>query len=73
MSTKTAELTINQAASEEAECPSCAGSFQYNPATRNLKCPYCDFESEIPDPEDEADRVVQELDFREAANRHGFD
>lgn len=73
MSAGAAEWELNEAKSEEAECPSCGGSFQFNPSTSNLKCPYCDFESEIPDPDDEADRVVQELDFSEAANRHGFD
>lgn len=73
MSSETAELEIKGAKSEEAECPSCGGSFQFNPATSNLKCPYCEFESDIPDPEDESDRIVQEMDFREAASRNGFD
>ncbi|CAH1205475.1 hypothetical protein PAECIP111893_02356 [Paenibacillus plantiphilus] len=73
MSSEAAELEITQARSEEAECPSCGGSFQFNPATRNLKCPYCEFESDIADPADGEEQIVQEMDFSEAANLNGYD
>lgn len=72
MSANSPEIEIKQASSEEAECPSCGASFEYNPATRNLKCPYCEFESEIPDPENEEDRTVVELDISAAMHRDSF-
>lgn len=72
MSTQTDEIEIKQASSEEAECPSCGGSFEFNPSTSNLKCPYCDFEAQIADPETEQAGVV-ELDFSGATDVKNFD
>ena len=72
MSTQTDDMEIKQASSEEAECPSCGGSFEFNPSTSNLKCPYCDFETQIADPEAEQAGVV-ELDFSEATDVKSFD
>ncbi len=73
MSSQSAEAEIKGATSEEAECPSCSGSFQFNPTTSNLKCPYCEFECDIPDPEDGHGGSVQEMDFANVANRGGYD
>ena len=57
----------------EAECPSCGASIEFNPAVGKLKCPYCDFETDIAVPEDEEEKVVREMDFHEAEERGNFD
>lgn len=72
MSIQTDDIEIKQASSEEAECPSCGGSFEFNPASSNLKCPYCDFEMQIADP-DEEQAGVAELDFSAATDVKNFD
>jgi len=72
MSTHTDDIEIKSASSEEAECPSCGGSFEFNPSTSNLKCPYCDFEAQIADPETEQAGVM-ELDFSAATDVKNFD
>lgn len=53
----------------DATCPSCGASIEYNPAVAKLKCPYCDYESDIPSPEEEAQQTAQELAFHEAEIR----
>ncbi len=47
----------------DKKCPQCAGTMSYDPATRMLKCPYCEYTQEIKI-EAESD-TVDELDFDE--------
>jgi predicted RNA-binding Zn-ribbon protein involved in translation (DUF1610 family) len=62
-----ANLTFN------AECPGCNASIEFNPAAGKLKCPYCDYETDIAVPENEEDRVAQELDFATAEQTGNYD
>lgn len=57
----------------DAECPACSASIEFNPETGTLKCPYCGYEAEIAPPEQEEDRIAQELDFSAAQNRESFE
>lgn len=49
----------------DKKCPQCAGTMSYDPASRMLKCPYCEHTQEI---EIEAEQTVDEQDFDEAVN-----
>ncbi|MGG0658492.1 hypothetical protein [Rummeliibacillus pycnus] len=57
----------------DAECPSCGASIEFNPENGKLTCPYCGHETEIAKPEDEKDKVAQEMDFYSAEKRGNFD
>lgn len=55
----------------DKKCPQCGGVMDFDPATGNLKCPYCDYEETIK-VEEEVPRQAEELDFYAAehtANR----
>jgi predicted RNA-binding Zn-ribbon protein involved in translation (DUF1610 family) len=56
-----------------AECPGCNASIEFNPEVGKLKCPYCDFETEIATPENEEDKTAKELDFASAQDVQNFD
>lgn len=50
----------------DKKCPQCGGVMNFNPATGGLKCPYCDYEQEIPTSTDEDTKIpekAEELDF----------
>lgn len=49
----------------DEKCPCCGGIMDFDPATGNLKCPYCDHVEEILE-EDEEETSAEELDFYEA-------
>lgn len=56
----------------DKKCPQCGGVMDFDPATGNLKCPYCDYEEKIKI-EEEAPLKAEELDFSTAedmANRN---
>lgn len=46
----------------DKKCPQCGGVMDFNPATGNLKCPYCDYEEAIK-VQEEAPQKAEELDF----------
>ncbi|MBO5484995.1 MAG: hypothetical protein J6K58_06995 [Lachnospiraceae bacterium] len=46
----------------DKKCPQCGGVMDFNPATGNLKCPYCDYE-EIIQIQKEEPKKAEELDF----------
>ena len=46
----------------DRKCPQCGGVMDFNPATGNLKCPYCDYEETIP-VQEEKPKKAEELDF----------
>lgn len=55
----------------DKKCPQCGGVMDFNPATGNLKCPFCDYEEKIK-VQTEEPKKAEELDFYEAehtANR----
>lgn len=49
----------------DKKCPQCGGVMDFNPATGNLKCPYCEYEETIPVQQEEP-KKAEELDFFEA-------
>ncbi len=49
----------------DKKCPQCGGIMTFHPDTGNMKCPYCDYEEEIP-VEDEEVASAAELDFYQA-------
>ena len=57
---------------ENAVCPSCGGAIQFNPANNMLTCPYCGYEEEIPQAEDEKEAIAQEIDFYAAEQRNSI-
>ena len=56
----------------DKKCPQCGGVMKYNPATKNLKCPYCEYEEEITT-EEEKPKRAEELDFYAAEHTAGKD
>lgn len=55
----------------DKKCPQCGGVLDFDPATGNLKCPYCDYEEAIK-VQEETPKKAKELDLYEAehtANR----
>ncbi len=49
----------------DKKCPRCGGVMDFDPATGNLHCPYCDYEENIPVEKDEPGNA-EELDFDSA-------
>ncbi|MBR1743715.1 MAG: hypothetical protein IJ733_17990 [Lachnospiraceae bacterium] len=49
----------------DKKCPQCGGVMDFDPASGNLKCPYCDYEEKIPIKEEEPKKAA-ELDLRSA-------
>lgn len=49
----------------DKKCPQCGGVMDYDPATGNLHCPYCDYEENIP-VEADTPTTAEELDFNTA-------
>lgn len=49
----------------DKKCPQCGGVMTFHPDTGNMKCPYCDYEEEIPVEEEEVTSAA-ELDFYQA-------
>lgn len=59
------EMNVNIVDTREEtdkKCPNCGGVMTFHPDTGNMKCPYCDYEEEIPVEEDVVGSA-QELDF----------
>jgi predicted RNA-binding Zn-ribbon protein involved in translation (DUF1610 family) len=74
MSSQNNEAPVVEAKLEfDAQCPGCGASIEFNPSVAKLKCPYCDYESDIPSPENEEERTAQELAFDEAELRGNTD
>lgn len=55
-----------------ASCPACNAAIQFNPQTSKLSCPYCGFEEEIAQPEQQKDQLAEEIDFESALERGNF-
>ena len=49
----------------DKKCPQCGGVMDFDPASGNLKCPYCDYEETIK-VEKETPKKAEELNFYEA-------
>ncbi|MGN0495502.1 MAG: hypothetical protein ACI4GW_04685 [Lachnospiraceae bacterium] len=49
----------------DKKCPQCGGVMDFDPATGNLHCPYCDYEESIP-VEADTPKQAEELDFDSA-------
>ncbi|MGN0438235.1 MAG: hypothetical protein ACI4F4_06880 [Lachnospiraceae bacterium] len=49
----------------DKKCPRCGGVMDFDPATGNLHCPYCDYEETIPTDE-QTPQQAEELDFDSA-------
>lgn len=49
----------------DKKCPRCGGVMDFDPATGNLHCPYCDYEENIP-VEADTPKQAEELDFESA-------
>ena len=49
----------------DKKCPQCGGVMDFNPASGNLKCPYCDYEEAIK-VQEETPKKAEELDFYSA-------
>lgn len=72
MSTQDVENVKQVQLDFDAECPSCSASIEFNPSTGKLTCPYCGFETEIATPDQEEQKVAQEMDFFNAEERGNF-
>ena len=48
----------------DRKCPACGGTMDYDPVSKKLKCPYCDYEEEIQ--VEEENFVAKEIDFSQA-------
>lgn len=62
------EFDINVVETKEEtdkKCPRCGGVMDFDPATGNLHCPYCDYEENIP-VDEESPKQAEELDFDSA-------
>ncbi|WP_107839363.1 TFIIB-type zinc ribbon-containing protein [Metasolibacillus meyeri] len=68
----TKEQVIEEVTEFDAKCPSCSASIQFNPANGMLTCAYCGYTEEIPLPEEDVQKVAQELNFQEAMQRNSF-
>lgn len=53
---------VNTNEETDKKCPQCGGVMKFDPATGNLKCPYCEYEAEITQKE-ELPEKAEELDF----------
>lgn len=56
----------------DKKCPQCGGVMDFNPATGNLKCPYCNYEETIEIQESEPERAA-EMDFYAAEHTANCD
>lgn len=56
----------------DKKCPNCDGVMDFNPATGMLKCPYCDYEEQIP-VDEELPAHAEELDFNSAEHTANCD
>lgn len=56
----------------DKKCPQCGGVMDFNPATGNLKCPYCDYEEAIK-VQNTAPKKAEELDFYAAEHTANHD
>ncbi|MBR1866935.1 MAG: hypothetical protein IJ801_10615 [Lachnospiraceae bacterium] len=56
----------------DKKCPQCGGVMDYDPASGNLKCPYCDYEEAIK-VEKEQPHKAEELDFYKAEHTANHD
>ena len=57
----------------DATCPSCSAAIKFDPSTGKLTCPYCGYDEEIPEPEQNEDKIAKEMNFTEALERGNFD
>lgn len=64
----------------DKKCPQCGGVMDFNPATGGLKCPYCDYEQDIPVEQNVGDaenekvlKKAEELDFNAAEHTANCD
>lgn len=53
---------VNTNEETDKKCPQCGGVMKFDPATGNLKCPYCEYEAKITQKE-ELPEKAEELDF----------
>lgn len=56
----------------DKKCPQCGGVMDFDPATGNLKCPYCDYEEAIKI-QKETPKKAEELDFFAAEHTANHD
>ena len=56
----------------DKKCPQCGGVMDFDPATGNLKCPYCDYEETIK-VKDKDPKHAEELDFYSAEHTANHD
>lgn len=56
----------------DKKCPQCGGVMDFDPATGNLKCPYCDYEEAIKIQEESPEKA-EELDFYAAEHTANHD
>lgn len=56
----------------DKKCPQCGGVMDFDPATGNLKCPYCDYEETIK-VQKKAPKKAEELDFYAAEHTANHD
>lgn len=54
--------TVDTIDETDKKCPQCGGVMNFNPSAGNLKCPYCDYETEVT-VEKTAPEKAEELDF----------
>jgi len=57
----------------DKKCPNCGGTMDYDPATRGLKCPFCDYQQEIVVTQGTKNEAVMEQDFSEALDKQSYD
>ncbi|OCS82981.1 hypothetical protein [Caryophanon tenue] len=70
----TRDIETNEVTVEfDTECPSCAASIAFDPASGLLECPYCGYRAEIPIPEQQQDTIAREINFHDAQARGNFD
>lgn len=67
------QVTIAETREEtDKKCPQCGGVMDFNPATGNMHCPYCDYEEQI-QAEPDVPQKAQELDFFSAEHTSNKD
>ena len=50
----------------DRKCPQCGATLEYDPKTKGLFCPYCEYKEEIKAENTTGDAIAQELDFDKA-------
>lgn len=55
----------------DKKCPNCGATITFDPKTGKMKCEYCGYECELPNPTEE--NAVVELDFESATQMESFE